>query len=109
MKIHRLDFSKYDTTETFIEVTENKNEPYIRWGANNMYPYELLRLTDVSPIHNACLRSKIDAIVGMGFEKNYMMNESDSLNFLFRKMVFEYANDFSKHHWFRFRRNSFRL
>ena len=90
MKIHRLDFSKYDTTETFIEVTENKNEPYIRWGANNMYPYELLRLTDVSPIHNACLRSKIDAIVGMGFEQNYMMNESDSLNFLFRKMVFEY-------------------
>ena len=90
LKIHRLDFSKYDTSETFIEVSENKNEPWVRWGASNLYVNELLRLTDVSPIHNACLRSKIDAIVGMGFEIDYSINESESLSDLFRKMVFEY-------------------
>jgi len=79
-----------DTINKFEEKIV-KSKPFVYWGKDNMFVNELYDLMDYSPIHNACLRSKIDNIVGQGFVNNYKVSDKDTLNDVFRDMVFDYV------------------
>jgi len=78
--------------DTLIKFEERvvRNQPWVSWGANNMFVDALYDLVDYSPIHNACIRSKIDNIVGQGFSIDYKVNNKETLNDVFRDMVFDY-------------------
>ena len=72
IQVDKLTFA-VDTLTNFTEVV-NRNNLFVSWGADNMFPEELYRLLDMSPIHNACVRSKVDNCFGSGYINDYKVN-----------------------------------
>lgn len=87
--IGQLGFNTVDTLVKFEEKVV-RNQPWVSWGLNNQFVAGLYDLLDYSPIHNACVRSKIDNIVGQGFVTDYKVSQTETLNDVFRDMVFDY-------------------
>jgi len=54
-----------------------------------MFVEELYRLLDASPIHNACIRSKVDNCVGAGYVNDYKINSKQYLNDVSKQLYFE--------------------
>jgi capsid portal protein len=86
--IQNIGFS-IDTITKFEERVV-RNQPWVSWGVENHFVNGLYDLLDFSPIHNACVRSKIDNIVGQGFITDYKLTDKETLNDVFRDMVFDY-------------------
>jgi hypothetical protein len=86
--INNIGFS-IDTLTKFEERVV-RNQPWVNWGIENHFVNGLYDLLDYSPIHNACVRSKIDNIVGQGFITDYRVSTKETLNDVFRDMVFDY-------------------
>jgi hypothetical protein len=86
--IERQGFS----VDTLVKFEEKiiRNQPWVSWGKNNMFVDGLYDLVDYSPIHNACIRSKIDNIVGQGFTTDYKISSKETINDVFKDMVFDY-------------------
>lgn len=87
--IEQVKFGAIDTLVKFEERVV-RNQPWVSWGQNNQFVNGLYELMDFSPIHNACVRSKIDNIVGQGFVNDYRVSPTETLNDVFRDMVFDY-------------------
>ncbi len=87
INIEKLTF----TVDTLTNFTENvsRNNAFISWGADNMFPEELYRMLDMSPIHNACVRSKTDNCFGAGYINDYQCNSKQKLNDIARELYFE--------------------
>lgn len=88
IKIDKLQFNKA-TLSSFSEGI-TKNQPFISWGADNQFVNELYLLNDASPIQNACIRSKVDNCVGMGYINDYMVNSKESINDISKKIFYEF-------------------
>jgi hypothetical protein len=88
IKIENLKFNKA-TLSSFSEVI-GRNVPFISWGADNQFVNELYLLNDASPIQNACIRSKVDNCVGMGYVTDYQINLKEKLNDVSKKMFYEF-------------------
>ena len=88
IKIDKLQFNKA-TLSSFSEGI-HKNHPFISWGADNQFVNELYLLNDASPIQNACVRSKVDNCVGMGYINDYMVNSKESINDISKKIFYEF-------------------
>jgi len=88
INIEKLKFGA-NTLTSFQEVF-NRNEFFIRWGVDNMFVNELYLLNDASPIQNACVRSKVDNAIGMGYVNDYKINTKETLNDAARKMYYEF-------------------
>lgn len=87
INIEKLKFGTSSIT-SFKEVID-KNI-FIRWGVDNEFVNELYLLTDMSPIHNACIRSKVDNAVGMGYVNDYKINTKEYLNDVAKKIFYEF-------------------
>jgi len=87
IKVDKLTFA-VDTLTNFTEVV-NRNNAFVSWGLDNMFPEELYRLLDMSPIHNACVRSKVDNCFGAGYINDYKCNSKQTLNDIGRQLYFE--------------------
>ena len=44
----------------------------------------------MSPIHNACIRAKVDNAVGMGYINDYKINTKEYLNDVAKKIFYEF-------------------
>jgi hypothetical protein len=88
INIEKLNFNR-NTLTSFQEVF-SRNEIFIRWGADNQFVNELYLLNDASPIQNACIRSKVDNAVGMGYVNDYQINSKETINDAARKMYYEF-------------------
>lgn len=77
-------------TLTKFEERIMRNQPWVSWGQDNIFVNGLYDLLDYSPIHNACVRSKIDNVVGLGFTNDYSINNKENINDVFKDMVFDY-------------------
>jgi len=87
IQVDKLTFA-VDTLTNFTEVV-NRNNAFVSWGLDNMFPEELYRLLDMSPIHNACVRSKVDNCFGAGYVNDYKVNSKQTLNDIGRQLYFE--------------------
>lgn len=87
--IDALNFARVDNIERWEEKMI-KGEPFVRWGVDNLVPERLYIYTDYSPIHNACIRSKVDNASGRGFETDYKINQRETLNDVIKQMFFEF-------------------
>lgn len=87
IQVDKLTFA-VDTLTNFTEVV-NRNNVFVSWGGDNMFPEELYRLLDMSPIHNACVRSKVDNCFGAGYVNDYKVNSKQTLNDIGRQLYFE--------------------
>lgn len=89
IRFEKLNFSDIPDT-TFQEVIK-KQEPFIFWGADNMFVNELYSLNNASPIHNACVKAIVDNAFGMGFVEDYAINSKQTLNDVFKELLWEYV------------------
>ena len=87
MRIDTLNFTA--PTERFIEKI-NKNEFFVRWGLDNMEIERWYDYADFSPIHAACIRSKVDNGVGRGFTNDYKINNKETINDISKQMFWEF-------------------
>jgi len=71
INIEKLNFG-VNTITSFREVI-NKNEPFVRWGVDNLFCEELYMLLDASPIHNSAIRARVDNSVGSGLTQNNIL------------------------------------
>ena len=86
--IENVSFSAEDIYK-FEERTSNGKDWVMAGPKDDFFDF-LYDMVDYSPIHNVCLRSKTDNVVGQGFTREYMMNKTEDLTDLFRKISFEY-------------------
>jgi hypothetical protein len=89
IKIDSLQFG-VDTQTRFVEKIV-RSTPFVLWGTDNMeierlYDYAL----DASPIHSSAIRTKVDNASGDGFEKDYKINNKETLNDVIKQMFWEY-------------------
>lgn len=87
INIEKLNFG-VNTITSFKEVI-NKNEPFVRWGIDNLFCDELYMLLDASPIHNSAIRARVDNSVGSGYVNDYKINSKEYLNDVAKQMYFE--------------------
>ena len=92
IKIDKLNFSIDDVSTRFIEKV-NRNEYFVRWGLDNMEIERWYDYADYSPIHSACIRSKVDNASGRGFINDYRINTKETLNDVVKQMFWEIRSD----------------
>jgi len=80
---------KIDSQHKFDEKTYGSND-WVLAGKNNDMFKKLYQYADYSPIHNVCLRSISDNVIGQGFIQNIKMNKYETINQLFRKIAREF-------------------
>lgn len=80
---------KIDSQHKFDESTWSSCN-FVMAGKNNNMFEKLYEFADYSPIHNVCLRSITDNVVGQGFTDNFKVNKYETINQLFRKIAREY-------------------
>jgi len=86
--IENISFSSEDIYKFEEKVSNGKD--WVQAGPKDDFFDFLYDMVDYSPIHNVCLRSKTDNVCGQGFTREYMMNKTEDINDLFRKIAFEY-------------------
>jgi len=87
INIEKFNFGT-NTLTNFREVI-TRNELFVRWGEDNIFVNELYKYLDASPIHNACIRSKVDNAVGQGYITDYKINSKQYINDVAKQMFFE--------------------
>ena len=89
IKIDSLNFG-VDNTERFVE-KQFRNEPFVRWGLDNMEIERWYLYSDFSPIHAACVRSKVDNASGRGLLRDYSINQKETLNEVMKQIFWEFV------------------
>lgn len=87
-KIDVMNFS-VDNVDRWVEKMY-KGEPFVRWGLDNQEVERFYWYTDFSPIHNACIRAKVDNAAGRGFTNDYRINNKETINDVIKQMFFEF-------------------
>ena len=91
-----LDLSKSD----FIDL-KTKTEIFIPFGEDNYLPTQLNKLSREVPVHRAILNSKTNYVISKGLKSsnkvvtefiNNPNNSSENLNFVMRRIIFDYFN-----------------
>lgn len=91
MRIDKLNFGVADSLSgKFIEKI-NRNEPFVRWGLDNMEIERFYDYTQFSPIHSACILSKVDNAAGRGLVKDYKINTKETLNDVLKQIFWEFV------------------
>lgn len=88
IKIDSVNFS-IDNVDRWQEKLY-KNEPFVRWGLDNQEVERFYWYCDYSPIHNACIRSKVDNAAGRGFTNDYKINNKETINDVVKQMFWEF-------------------
>ena len=88
-KIEKIDFSAGDWSSRFLEKVA-KGIPFVAWGLDNMEIERWLDYVDFSPIHKACISTKVDNLVGKGFTNDYKINSKQSLNDISKQIFWEF-------------------
>lgn len=89
LKVDSLNFG-VDNIERFVE-KRHRNEPFVRWGLDNMEIERWYLYTDYSPIHHGCIQSIVNNAAGRGYTTNYKINNKEYLNDVIKQMFFEYV------------------
>jgi phage portal protein BeeE len=89
MKIDRIDFGMAPM-ERFVEKIQ-RNELFVRFGVDNMEIEKWYDYVDFSPIHAACVRSKVDNAAGRGFTNDYKINNKQTLNDVIKQIFYEFV------------------
>jgi len=89
IKLDSMNFT-VDNIDRWVEKSF-KNEPFVRWGLDNSEVERFYYYTDFSPIHNACVRSKVDNGAGKGFTNDYKINNKETINDVIKQIFWEFV------------------
>lgn len=89
LKIDSFGFN-VENIERFVE-KRFRNEPFVRWGIDNMEIERWYLYVDFSPIHHGCIRSIVDNAAGRGFTNDYKINNKESINDVIKQIFWEFV------------------
>jgi phage portal protein BeeE len=89
IKLDKLDFGSYENIGRFVEKIQ-RGQLFVSWGIDNLEVERFYDYVDYSPIHKACISSKVDNLAGKGFTTDYKINNKESLNDVVKQMFFEF-------------------
>lgn len=89
LKVDSFNFG-VENVERFQE-KRMRNEPFVRWGLDNMEVERWYVYTDFSPIHHACIQSIVNNAAGRGFTQDYRINNKEYLNDVLKQIMFEFV------------------
>jgi phage portal protein BeeE len=89
MKIESFNFG-VDNVDRFVE-KRNRNEPFVRFGLDNMEIERWYVYTDFSPIHHGCIQSIVNNAAGRGLTENFRINSKEKINDVLKQAFFEFA------------------
>ena len=89
MKIESFNFG-VENIDRFVE-KRNRNEPFVRWGLDNMEIERWYLYTDFSPIHHGCIQSIVNNAAGRGLTENFRINNKEKINDVLKQAFFEFA------------------
>jgi phage portal protein BeeE len=89
MKIESFNFG-VENIDRFVE-KRNRNEPFVRWGLDNMEIERWYIYTDFSPIHHGCIQSIVNNAAGRGLTENFSINGKEKINDVLKQAFFEFA------------------
>lgn len=89
MKIESFNFG-VENIDRFVE-KRNRNEPFVRWGLDNMEIERWYLYTDFSPIHHGCIQSIVNNAAGRGLTENFRINGKEKINDVLKQAFFEFA------------------
>ena len=75
------------------QIEEKRGKDWIDYGANNLYPDELINLFNNSAMHHTAIEAKVDGVVGEGIKEfgDVVVNtHQETLNEIFEKIVKDY-------------------
>jgi phage portal protein BeeE len=87
--IRTFEFTLENTGRFAERIT--RNQPFVSWGLDNFEIERWYDYADFSPIHSACIRSKVDNAIGKGFEKDYRINTKETLNDAIQQIFWEFV------------------
>lgn len=88
-KIKTFEFALENTGRFNEKVV--RNQPFVSWGVDNMEIERWYDYADFSPIHSACIRSKVDNASGKGFIRDYKINTKETLNDVVQQIFWEFV------------------
>jgi len=74
-------------------IKEERGKDYIKFGADNLFPQELISLYDTSAMNHTCIDAIVDGIVGEGFVDygdEYLNTGGETLDDIFKKIALDY-------------------
>lgn len=89
MKIDSFNFG-VENVDRFVE-KRNRNEPFVRWGNDNMEIERWYIYTDFSPIHHGCIQSIVNNAAGRGLTENFRINSKEKINDVLKQAFFEFT------------------
>jgi capsid portal protein len=72
---------------------EVRGKDWVSYGEDNLYPQKLIELYQSSAIHNTCVNSQLDSMVGEGIEMigdNYVNRDEETLDDIYRKISYDF-------------------
>ena len=72
---------------------EVRGKDWVSYGEDNLYPQKLIELYQSSAIHNTCVNSQLDAMIGEGIEMigdNYVNRDEETLEDIYRKISYDF-------------------
>lgn len=82
------------------KIKENKNQDWVDYGDNNLYPQYLQDMFNTSPTHNAIVKTKAEMVVGDGYEyDDTFLDEKQRIEVLkllkqIEKQMYDFSTDF---------------
>ena len=74
------------------EFKEVRGKDWVSYGADNLYPIELIELLQTSAIHNTAIQAKLDAVVGEGVMdvgESIVNAGGETLNEIYEKITYD--------------------
>ena len=88
-----ISFFNFDAIQTPI-IREKRNQDWVSFGDNNLFPDLLLELYQTSSIHATAINAKRDAIIGEGIEnigEVIVNDDQETLNDIYNKITLDFC------------------
>ena len=75
-------------------IKEVRGKDYMSFGADNLFPQQLINLYDNSAIHHTCIDATVQGIIGEGIETigdEYINSKGETIDDIFEKITLDYA------------------
>lgn len=91
--LYSIKGSKFEALDLPV-IQETRGKDYIKFGLDNLFPQQLIKLYDSSAMNHTCIDAITDGIYGEGIKEyggEYVNTEGETINDIFQKISLDYT------------------
>ena len=91
--LYSIKGSKFEALDLPV-IQETRGKDYIKFGLDNLFPQQLIKLYDSSAMNHTCIDAITDGIYGEGIKDyggEYVNTEGETINDVFQKISLDYT------------------